>query len=128
MHVFTKEKQNKNYPTFLVTLVHCVKYYTHVFYNMNYLALIITFQGLLLYLLLGGASKKKSQRFHLLLQAMIIWEILAVTKKNLSSKRKRIIKGYWLLINNDKSPEGIFPRIWRENKTVKKCWGLPSND
>ena len=59
MHVFTKEKQNKNYPTFLVTLVHCVKYYTHVFYNMNYLALIITFQGLLLYLLLGGASKKE---------------------------------------------------------------------
>lgn len=50
----------------------CIARYNmaHVFYNMNYLALIITLVLAFVYLLLGG--EKKSQRVHLLFSTMII--------------------------------------------------------
>ena len=53
---------------------------------------------------------------------MIIWEDLDRYKKEIffQEGRKRIIKDYWSLINNDKSRVRIFPRIWRERIFRKK--------
>ena len=119
MHVFTRGKQNKNYPTFLVTLVHCVKYYTHVFYNMNYLALIITFQGLLLYLLLGGASKKRAKGFIFSFKPWLFERSWPLLRKIFLPREKGSLKGIGCSLTTIKVQKGFSQEFDGKIKRLK---------
>ena len=107
----------------MVFLVHCVKSYAHVFYNMNYLALIITFQGLLLYLLLGGASKKRAKGFIFSFKPWLFERDLGrYQEKIFLPREKGSLKGIGCSLTTIKVQKGFSQEFDGKIKRLKKSW------
>ena len=90
---------------------------------MNYLALIITFQGLLLYLLLGGASKKRAKGFIFSFKPWLFERDLGrYQEKIFLPREKGSLKGIGCSLTTIKVQKGFSQEFDGKIKRLKKSW------